>query len=56
MFGLSSLMLIFDDESQNDWNRQKVLERLSQVNLPAGSAAADRARTAARWARSTGTR
>ena len=27
-------MLIFDDESENDWNRQKVLERLSQVNLP----------------------
>ena len=32
--GLSSVMLIFDDESENDWNRQKVLERLSQVNLP----------------------
>jgi cobalt-zinc-cadmium resistance protein CzcA len=27
-------MLIFDDESSNDWNRQKVLERLSQVILP----------------------
>jgi cobalt-zinc-cadmium resistance protein CzcA len=36
LFGLSSLMLIFDDESTNDWNRQKVLERLSQVNLPNG--------------------
>src|SRR5579872_6801725 len=36
LFGLSSLMLIFDDESSNDWNRQKVLERLSQVNLPNG--------------------
>jgi cobalt-zinc-cadmium resistance protein CzcA len=36
LFGLSSLMLIFDDESANDWNRQKVLERLSQVNLPNG--------------------
>jgi cobalt-zinc-cadmium resistance protein CzcA len=35
LFGLSSLMLIFDDESENDWNRQKVLERLSQVTLPA---------------------
>ena len=35
LFGLSSLMLIFDDESANDWNRQKVLERLSQVSLPA---------------------
>src|SRR5437764_4713110 len=34
LFGLSSVMLIFDDESQNDWNRQKVLERLSQVALP----------------------
>src|SRR6201987_394848 len=36
LFGLSSLMLIFDDESENDWNRAKVLERLSQVDLPAG--------------------
>ena len=36
LFGLSSLMLVFDDESENDWNRQKVLERLSQVTLPAG--------------------
>src|SRR5476649_742877 len=36
LFGLSSLMLVFDDESTNDWNRQKVLERLTQVNLPAG--------------------
>src|SRR6476660_10048900 len=36
LFGLSSLMLIFDDQSQNDWNRQKVLERLSQLNLPNG--------------------
>src|SRR5512142_515907 len=34
LFGLSSLMLIFDDQSDNDWNRQKVLERLSQVTLP----------------------
>src|SRR5580704_286645 len=36
LFGLSSVMLIFDDESNNDWNRQKVLERLSQVSLPPG--------------------
>ena len=36
VFGLSSIMMIFDDESTNDWNRAKVLERLSQVNLPAG--------------------
>ncbi|HEV8042930.1 MAG TPA: CusA/CzcA family heavy metal efflux RND transporter [Bryobacteraceae bacterium] len=34
LFGLSSLMLIFDDQSSNDWNRQKVLERLSQLTLP----------------------
>src|SRR5579872_1155020 len=36
LFGLSSLMLIFDDESENDWNRSKVLERLAQVTMPAG--------------------
>src|SRR6201998_3293048 len=24
LFGLSSVMLIFDDSSENDWNRQKV--------------------------------
>jgi cobalt-zinc-cadmium resistance protein CzcA len=36
LFGLSSVMLIFDDGSDNDWNRQKVLERLSQVTLPNG--------------------
>src|SRR5271155_1396304 len=36
LFGLSSVMLIFDDSSINDWNRQKVLERLSQVTLPNG--------------------
>ncbi len=34
--GLSSVTMIFDDESTNDWNRAKVLERLSQVTLPAG--------------------
>jgi heavy metal efflux system protein len=34
LFGLSSVTLIFDDESQNDVNRQKVGERLSQVVLP----------------------
>src|ERR1700682_1369015 len=36
LFGLSSVMLIFDDSSGNDWNRAKTLERLSQVTLPAG--------------------
>lgn len=34
--GLSSLMLIFDDNSTSDVNREHVLERLSQVNLPGG--------------------
>jgi heavy metal efflux system protein len=34
IFGLSSVMLVFDDDSENDWNRQKALERLSTVNLP----------------------
>jgi heavy metal efflux system protein len=34
--GLSDIKLIFDDDSINDVNREKVLERLSQVNLPAG--------------------
>jgi len=34
LFGLSSVTMIFDDDSENDWNRQKVLERLSQVSLP----------------------
>ena len=33
--GLSSLMLIFDDDSTSDVNREHVLERLSQVTLPA---------------------
>src|SRR5258708_18706166 len=36
IFGLSFVIMIFDDSSVNDWNRQKVLERLTQVNLPAG--------------------
>jgi cobalt-zinc-cadmium resistance protein CzcA len=32
--GLSVVNLIFDDDSDNDWDRQKVLERLSTVTLP----------------------
>jgi cobalt-zinc-cadmium resistance protein CzcA len=36
IFGLSFVLMIFDDQSNNDWNRQKVLERLSQVTLPNG--------------------
>src|SRR5580698_4951846 len=34
MFGLSNLILTFDDSSVNDWNRQKALERLSLAELP----------------------
>src|ERR1700693_4845441 len=36
LFGLSDLKLIFDDEDENAWNRERVLERLSQVALPTG--------------------
>ena len=36
LFGLSFMTLIFDDASINDWNRAKVLERLTQVSVPPG--------------------
>ncbi|MFY9680971.1 MAG: CusA/CzcA family heavy metal efflux RND transporter [Candidatus Sulfotelmatobacter sp.] len=36
LFGLSDIKLIFDDGSDDNWNRERVLERLSQVTLPAG--------------------
>jgi len=36
IFGLSDIKLIFDDDSSNDWNRERVLERLSQATLPPG--------------------
>jgi cobalt-zinc-cadmium resistance protein CzcA len=36
LFGLSFVLLIFDDQSDNDWNRQKVMERLAGVSLPPG--------------------
>src|SRR5579862_8348266 len=36
IFGLSFVIMIFDDSSVNDWNRQKTLERLTQVDLPQG--------------------
>src|ERR1700722_669997 len=36
LFGLSDIKMTFDDEAANDWNREKVLERLSEVTLPAG--------------------
>jgi cobalt-zinc-cadmium resistance protein CzcA len=34
--GLSSIMLVFDDESVNKDNRQEAFQRLSQVTLPNG--------------------
>jgi cobalt-zinc-cadmium resistance protein CzcA len=34
--GISSLMLNFKDPSDNSWNRERVLERLGMVTLPAG--------------------
>jgi cobalt-zinc-cadmium resistance protein CzcA len=34
--GLSSIMLIFEDGTTSDVNREHVMERLAQVNLPAG--------------------
>ena len=36
LFGLSDLKLIFEDGTDNAWNRERVLERLSQVSLPPG--------------------
>src|ERR1700689_3979228 len=36
LFGLSDIKLIFDDDSDNAWNRERALERLSQVTLPNG--------------------
>jgi heavy metal efflux system protein len=34
--GISSLMMNFNDSSDNNWNRERVLERLGMVTLPAG--------------------
>jgi cobalt-zinc-cadmium resistance protein CzcA len=36
LFGLSDLKLIFSDETDNAWNRERVLERMGQVTLPLG--------------------
>ncbi|MGD0890966.1 MAG: CusA/CzcA family heavy metal efflux RND transporter [Terracidiphilus sp.] len=32
--GISSIMMNFDDASDNSWNRERVLERLSGITLP----------------------
>src|ERR1700726_1110737 len=34
LFGLSDLKMTFDDEAANDWNREKVLERLARGTPP----------------------
>ena len=36
LFGLSDVKLIFEDGSENAWNRERVLERLAQFTLPDG--------------------
>jgi heavy metal efflux system protein len=36
LFGLSDLKLVFEDGTDNAWNRERVLERLAQVILPPG--------------------
>src|SRR5258708_22115733 len=36
LFGLSDLKLVFDDDTENAWNRERVLERMAQATLPNG--------------------
>jgi cobalt-zinc-cadmium resistance protein CzcA len=36
LFGLSVVTMIFDDTADDLWSREQVLEKLSQVTLPAG--------------------
>src|SRR5580704_16997529 len=36
IFGLSDIKLVFEDGTNNDWNRERALERLTQVTLPPG--------------------
>src|SRR6202522_4418080 len=40
LFGLSDIKLIFDDEEENFRDRERALERLTQVNLPPAAVAA----------------
>src|ERR1700683_2453242 len=40
LFGLSDIKLIFDDEAENAWDRERALERLTQVSLPPAAVAA----------------
>ncbi len=34
--GISSIMMNFDDESDNNWNRERVVERIGMITLPVG--------------------
>src|SRR6185437_10745666 len=36
LFGLSDIKMIFSDDSQDEWNRERVMERMQQATLPAG--------------------
>src|SRR5215472_11494759 len=36
LFGLSDIKLVFTDDSDNNWNRERVLERMSRATLPPG--------------------
>ena len=57
IFGLSFIIMIFDDSSVNDWNRQKVLERLTwSAFLRDKTFNLKSAPTGAPRAKSTGTR
>jgi len=40
LFGLSDIKLIFDDQEDNAWDRERALERLTQVSLPPAAVAA----------------
>jgi cobalt-zinc-cadmium resistance protein CzcA len=40
LFGLSDVKLIFDDEEENAWDRERALERITQVTLPPAAVAA----------------
>src|ERR1700677_2505390 len=40
LFGLSDIKIVFDDEELNAWDRERALERVTQVNFPPAAVAA----------------
>ncbi|MGA2715011.1 MAG: CusA/CzcA family heavy metal efflux RND transporter [Bryobacteraceae bacterium] len=40
LFGLSDIKVVFDDEELNAWDRERALERVSQVSFPPAAVAA----------------